>query len=165
MGPVPVAQREHSHKGEIMKSDTTNNALSNGFRRLWDRTKRGLAVIVSSGLAGALAGGLLFGIVPSLVADVPHWATPGFEVVIRAVIEHMVFWGIAGVICGALVLVLDDDHLLSALAVGLGPIGLAAALVGLNTGSSLICVLGFVSVICAFAIIIGDMVYALVYDY
>ncbi|MGI5420922.1 hypothetical protein [Actinomadura luteofluorescens] len=147
-----------------MKSDTTNNALSNGFRRLWDRTKRGLAVIVSSSVAGALAGGFLFGFVPYLVADVPHWATPGFEVVIHAVFEHMVFWGIAGAICGALVLVLDDHHLLAALAVGLGSIGLAAILVGPIADGTPIGVLGLISVICAFTIIVGTLVYELVYD-
>lgn len=102
---------------------------------------------------------------PYLVADVPHWVTPGFEVAIHAVVEHMVFWGIGGAVCGALVLASDDHHLLAGLAIGLGPIGLAAAHVGLITDGSLICVLGFVSVICAFAVIIGDMVYALVYDY
>ncbi|GAA4317099.1 hypothetical protein BJY14_006710 [Actinomadura luteofluorescens] len=105
-----------------MKSVTTNNALSNGFRRLWDRTKRDLAVIVSGSVAGAL------------------------------------------------VLASDDHHLLAGLAIGLGSIGLGASLVGLvadgtifGVPGSLICVLGFISVICAFAIIVGALVYDLVY--
>ncbi|MEV0663981.1 hypothetical protein ACIBI3_16050 [Actinomadura luteofluorescens] len=42
-----------------MKSVTTINDLSNGFRRLWHRTERGLAVIVSGSVAGALVGGFL----------------------------------------------------------------------------------------------------------
>ncbi|TDC44018.1 hypothetical protein E1281_34610 [Actinomadura sp. KC345] len=153
-----------------MKCVTAINVLSNGFRRLWRRTKRGLAVIVSGCVAGALVGGVLFGVVPYLVLAA-HGFTPGFEVVIPAFVENMVGWGILSAVGGTLVLVLDDNDLLSALAVGLGLIGLPGGFAGLiadgllvGAPGTLICELGFTSVIVASAIIAGGLVYALVYD-